>query len=98
MQLDDQLPQAQVKQAEAELSIARASGVMAECSALARGDRLVAALLAFLLGWLGVHRFYLGRIGSGIAMLLLSCTLIGLLVTVLLAVAGVLLALDRVRT
>jgi TM2 domain-containing membrane protein YozV len=48
----------------------------------ARGDKLVAALLAFLLGTLGVHRFYLGRIGSGIAMLLLSCTLIGLLVTV----------------
>jgi TM2 domain-containing membrane protein YozV len=48
----------------------------------ARGDRLVAALLAFLLGPLGVHRFFLGRIGSGIAMLLLSCTLIGLLVTV----------------
>ena len=48
----------------------------------ARGDRLVAALLAFLLGTLGVHRFFLGRIGSGIAMLLLSCTLIGLLVTV----------------
>ncbi len=48
----------------------------------ARSDRLVSALLAFLLGTLGVHRFYLGRIGSGIAMLLLSCTLIGLLVTV----------------
>ena len=48
----------------------------------ARGDRLVAALLAFLLGTLGVHRFFLGRIGSGVAMLLLSCTLIGLLVTV----------------
>jgi TM2 domain-containing membrane protein YozV len=32
-------------------------------------------------GPLGIHRFYLGRIGSGIAMLLLSCTLIGLLVS-----------------
>jgi TM2 domain-containing membrane protein YozV len=45
-------------------------------------DKLIAALLAFLLGTLGIHRFYLGRIGSGIAMLLLSCTVIGLLVTV----------------
>jgi TM2 domain-containing membrane protein YozV len=45
-------------------------------------DKLIAALLAFLLGTLGVHRFYLGRVGSGIAMLLLSCTMIGLLVTV----------------
>ena len=48
----------------------------------ARSDKLVAALLAFLLGTFGVHRFYIGRIGSGIAMLLLSCTLVGLLVTV----------------
>lgn len=45
-------------------------------------DKLIAALLAFLLGTLGIHRFYLGRIGSGIAMLLLSCTVIGLFVTV----------------
>lgn len=48
----------------------------------ARSDRLVAALLAFLLGTLGIHRFYLGRTGSGIAMLLLSCTFVGLAVTV----------------
>ena len=47
-------------------------------------NKLVAALLAapFLIGWLGVHRFYLGRTGSGIAMLLLSCTFIGLFVTI----------------
>lgn len=48
----------------------------------AERDKLIAALLAFLLGTLGIHRFYLGRVGSGIAMLLLSCTLVGLLVTV----------------
>ena len=58
------------------------AGYYAPALERARGDRLVSALLAFLLGTLGVHRFYLGRIGSGIAMLLLSCTLIGLLVTV----------------
>jgi TM2 domain-containing membrane protein YozV len=45
-------------------------------------DKFVAALLAFFFGTLGVHRFYLGRIGSGIAMLLLSCTVIGLIVSV----------------
>jgi TM2 domain-containing membrane protein YozV len=44
-------------------------------------NRLVAALLAFFLGTLGLHRFYTGRTGSAIAMLVLSCTLIGLLVT-----------------
>jgi TM2 domain-containing membrane protein YozV len=45
-------------------------------------NRYIAAIIAFLLGWLGVHRFYLGRIGSGIAMLILSCTVVGLFVTV----------------
>ncbi len=44
-------------------------------------NRYVAALLAFLLGTLGIHRFYLGRTGSGIAMLILTCTVVGLLVT-----------------
>jgi hypothetical protein len=49
-----------------------------------RSDRnkLIAALLAFMLGPLGIHRFYLGRTGSGIAMLVLSITVIGLLVSV----------------
>ena len=48
------------------------------------GDRnkYVAALIAFLIGPLGIHRFYLGRTGSGIAMVILSCTLVGLLVTI----------------
>ncbi len=44
-------------------------------------NKLVAALLAFFLGTLGVHRFYLGRTGSGIVMLVLSITVIGLLIT-----------------
>lgn len=44
-------------------------------------NRYIAALLAFVLGVLGVHRFYLGRTGSGIAMLVLTCTVIGMLIT-----------------
>ena len=44
-------------------------------------DKLIAALLAFFIGIFGVHRFYLGRTGSGIAMLLLTCTFIGILIT-----------------
>ncbi len=44
-------------------------------------NKYVAAIIAFLFGTLGIHRFYLGRTGSGIAMLVLTCTLVGLLVT-----------------
>ena len=49
-----------------------------------RGDRnkFVAARLAFFLGWFGVHRCYLGRNGSGIAMLVLTLTAVGALVSV----------------
>ena len=53
-------------------------------------SRLAVTLLAFFLGGLGIHRFYLGKIGTGIAMLL---TLGGLgiwtLVDFIMAVAGV---------
>ena len=45
-------------------------------------NKYVAAAIAFLVGPLGIHRFYLGRVGSGVAMLILSCTIIGLLVSV----------------
>ena len=44
-------------------------------------NRIVAALLAFFLGVFGIHRFYLGRKGSGIAMLLLTITFVGMAVT-----------------
>jgi TM2 domain-containing membrane protein YozV len=44
-------------------------------------NRYIAALLAFLLGPLGVHRFYLGRTGSAIAMLVLTCTVVGLVIS-----------------
>lgn len=45
-------------------------------------NRLVAALIAFLIGTLGIHRFYLGRTGSGLVMLILSITVFGLVLTV----------------
>jgi TM2 domain-containing membrane protein YozV/cold shock CspA family protein len=33
-------------------------------------NKIVAALLAFFLGWLGIHKFYLGNTNAGIIMLL----------------------------
>ena len=41
-----------------------------------RKDRTVAIVLAFLLGGLGVHRFYLGNVGLGLLYLLFCWTLI----------------------
>lgn len=35
-------------------------------------SRAVAAILAFLIGMLGVHRFYVGKPISGVAMILLT--------------------------
>ena len=46
-------------------------------------NKYVAALLAFFFGFLGIHRFYLGRNGTGVLMIVLSITVIGLLVTCL---------------
>ena len=42
---------------------------------------LPAFLLVFFLGLLGVHRFYVGKNGSGIAMLVLSLTVFGIAIT-----------------
>jgi TM2 domain-containing membrane protein YozV len=39
-------------------------------------NRVVAALLALLLGGFGIHKFYLGKIGQGILYLLFCWTFI----------------------
>lgn len=67
--------------------------VSAAASAVPHNDRnkYVAAALAFLLGTLGVHRFYLGRTASAIVMLVLTLTFFGLIVT------GIWALVDTVR-
>ncbi|GMT49092.1 MAG: hypothetical protein IEMM0008_0631 [bacterium] len=37
-----------------------------QIGAISSQSRLVILLLCFFLGWLGVHRFYAGKIGTGI--------------------------------
>ena len=43
-------------------------------------NKIVAAVLAFLFGWIGVHKFYLGRTGAGVLYLIFSWTFIPALV------------------
>lgn len=65
--------------------IYRQPGTYSAAPPPARADRnkLVAALLAFFVGCFGVHRFYLGRTGSGVVMLVLTITVVGALVSVI---------------
>lgn len=51
-----------------------------------RKDKWVAALLAFFLGWLGIHFFYLGETSKGVVSILITVLLgwvfgLGLLIT-----------------
>ena len=41
-----------------------------ETSSISAKSRLAALLLCFFLGVLGIHRFYVGKIGTGILMVL----------------------------
>lgn len=42
---------------------------------------VVYLLLLWFLGLVGAHRFYAGKTGTGIVMLILTCTLVGTLIT-----------------
>lgn len=45
-------------------------------------NKYIAAIIAFFVGIFGVHRFYLGRTGSAIAMLVLTCTIVGMVISI----------------
>ena len=62
-------------------AIAAAAGAPPAARPVNDRNKLVAALLAFFIGTLGIHRFYLGRTGSAVVMLILSVTIVGLLIT-----------------
>jgi TM2 domain-containing membrane protein YozV len=59
---------------------------------VANRNKWVAAALAFLFGWMGAHKFYLGQFGMGIVYLLCSWTAIPLFIslveTIMLVVAS----------
>ena len=42
---------------------------------------VVYLLLLRFLGMVGAHRFYAGKTGSGVVMLILTCTIFGMLIT-----------------
>lgn len=49
---------------------------------LGHHSKLAAALLAFFLGGFGVHKFYLGQVGWGIAYLLLCWTFLPMVASI----------------
>ncbi len=55
--------------------------MQATMPAAAPKQKLVAFLLAFFLGGFGVHNFYLGKTGMGVAQLILTITVVGALVS-----------------
>ena len=67
-------PQAAPQAAQAQPQVVIVQQQVDERANWPTKSKIVAALLAFFLGGLGIHKFYLGRIGSGIVFLLFCWT------------------------
>lgn len=48
---------------------------------MSKKSRSVAFLLSFFLGIFGAHRFYVGKGGTAVAQLLLTCTVLGIIIS-----------------
>jgi TM2 domain len=46
-------------------------------------NRVVAALFALILGWFGIHKFYLGKVGQGVLYLLFCWTFVPLVISLI---------------
>ena len=72
-------PQAQ-PQAQPQVVYVQQNTAHPERAAWPVKSKVVAAVLAFLLGGLGVHKFYMGQIGAGVLYLLFCWTYIPCLI------------------
>ena len=52
-------------------------------------DRVTAAVFAFLFGWCGFHKFYLGYISTGIVYLLITILSVGMIFSFFFTIVGV---------